>query len=436
LRIIIIGGGPAGVSSAIAARQTNPTAEAHVFTEDKYIGYSRSFLPFLFSDMAIDNAMLYNLDFLKELNINVHLQTKVSSIDIQENKILFNQGSMNYDRLIICSGTGRRSRPNVRGIDLPHAIPLWDYQDGLTVQHLLKRSKNIFILGSGFVGIEVAFLAAKRFGVTIVDTLESIKSLAFLDETFQRLFLRELENHKIQLRLGVKLTDMEISSNHVKVGSEAFPADLVIINMGDAPKDHLKFATDVGIATGAFRRLKIDEKCQTNVSNIYAAGDCTEFKDFADNPCFSTGEFTAKLQGSIAGANAAGGDERLLPMIIPGILAFEDFQLGWVGFTSQNRIIEAGLDPIVTDSEGYTIERNFPDSRSLKLRIYADKKSRRVVGAEIFGKNGVEERVNLLGLAIKLGAKISDLKNYEVAYMPNVASMTEPLVSCAFNQRL
>jgi NADPH-dependent 2,4-dienoyl-CoA reductase/sulfur reductase-like enzyme len=432
MRIVIIGAGPAGVSSAIASRQMDPNAEIHVFTDETIIGCSRSYLPFLFSNIPIDKPISDGVSLFDEHSIKVHLQTRISEINAKEKKVFFNGKQLEYDRLIICSGSGKPTEPSIRGIKMPHVVRLWDNEDFLKTKKLLAKSKNLLLIGFGFVGIEVAFLAAKGFRVTAIESLETIKSMEFLDEDFQAIFVNELRNHGISLKFGVQLKDVEITKESVKVGSEVVPADVVIVNMGDSVKDYLKFASDSKIELGSFNLLKINEKCETNVPGILAAGDCTEFVDFTNRPTYSAGELTAKLQGRIAGINAAGGNEKLKPIIIPGILAFDDFQLGWVGATNLSKAKAAGFEPVVADFEGFTKEESFPTSEKLRIRLYSDKTSGLIIGAEIFGKSGVEERVNILSLAIKLGAKVSDLKNYEIAYMPNVATLNEPIAHCAF----
>lgn len=435
-KLVIIGAGPAGVSAALAAsKQASLPLEVDItlLTDEAQIGYCRCALPLLFSKkIDMKQTIPDVIGLLSRAGVNVLTRTRVTEIDLEDKYVVGGGKRFDYDKLIITVGTGVRKRINVKGADLPHVFQLQIYEDGINVQEALRHAESILVIGSDFVGTEVVCFAGKNYRTVWVDSESIIRMPGQLvDPDMAEMFSQGIEKMGVELCFDVQLDKMEILPGRVKVGETSYRADIVVDTIGGEKIDALELVCETELEFGVTGRIKVNARMETNVPDVYAAGTCTEYMDFLGGPTPSLGQTIAILEGKAAGISAMGGNFVVQPLVIPGVLASEYFQLGYAGLVSLESAKARGFSAISAHMTCATRARYYPDTQNIFVRLIADKATGRLLGGAFFAKEGVKERTNLLEFALKQGAGVADLQNYETAFLPNLGPAPEAIVMVA-----
>lgn len=341
LRICIIGSSIAGISAAAAAHKENPQAEIHIFTEDTHLPYYRQRLAEVLLDPAAARRLLIHpAEWYKEHGIHIRLGSRVNAITPESKSLRLSDGSEErYDKLIIATGS-RSFLPPIQGIDLPGIHSLWTMDQALELSARLHEScRHAVVIGGGLLGLEAAHVCSK-LGIQTHIIEHNPRLLARqLDEKASSLLQEQIR------RLGIDIL-LDADVEHFEAGADGqvarvclkdgrcCEADLVLVSTGVRARLELIDGLDVHID----RCLYVNERMETGLPDIYAAGDCV---------CLEGRWYglwsIAKSQGETAGANAAGGD-KVCHMPVPP----------YIVNTMDTRIASAGL--IDTSGTDYTAQ--------------------------------------------------------------------------------
>lgn len=437
MRLVIIGGGPAGLSAALAALRERPLDEElqiTLITNESFVGYCRCVLPVLFGKKVdIEEAIPRGLRRLGDTGIIFVTNSTATCLDLTQKHVVVNNRDIPFDTLILAIGTGVREKISLPGSGLPHVYRLWDFDSGKQVQAALRDARHVFVIGTGFVGTEVACFAVGNYSsVTVIDKTSLLRVPGwFIDAEINQQFEATLREKGAQLHFEVDMDSVRILPDQVQVGDRSFPADIVIDTLGGTKVSSLDLIKDTELELGTTGLVKVNERMETNVPGVYAAGTCTEYIDFLGDPTPAFGETVSLLEGRAAGVNAVGGQMTVMPLVAPGVLASDEFELGYVGLSSVKMAQDRGYSPVVAQMTCPTRAEYYPGSKDIVIRLIADKETGLLLGGSLLGKEGVKERTNLLEFALKQKAHITDLLNYETAFLPNLNSAPEPLVLVA-----
>lgn len=305
-RIIIIGGGIAGNEAAMSARKTDPNVKILIINEEEHPLYSACALAdYVSGNLARERLFLKRSRDYEDYRIDTMFDAKVTGWRADERILLLKDGEISYGKLIIATGS-RAFIPPIPGTGLVGVYTLKTLRDADMLKN--QPGKNAVVVGSGPVGIETAIaLAHKGFKVTIIEQLYGVLPLLF-DRELSMSLNKRLSDRGIELCLGERA--LEISGNSrvegIRTEQRTIPADTVVFAIGMRPE--VELAKLGGVKLGDQGGIKVNESMLTSVENVYACGDCVEYYNSTTK---QTGLYmlwnNARIQGRVAGTNAAGG---------------------------------------------------------------------------------------------------------------------------------
>lgn len=438
-KLVVIGGVAAGMSAASRARRRNPELEIIVLEKGEHVSYGACGLPYYLSGEVGDwkELIVYTAEYFREKR-DMDVRLGHEAVEIEPGRKLVHAlraGSqpvaITYDKLILAAGGTPVA--NSPGADLPGVFTCNDLAGTIRLREYIheKKPQRAVVVGSGYIGLEVADAFTRRgMQVTILGRSESVL------EGFEPEISAQVEaNLKVQgVRLVPKCEATSITLDaahgglyvHHASGSEA--ASVVLLATGIAPRTAL--AEAAGIAIGRTGAVTVDDRMQTSVSSIYAAGDCVETRHLVSGkPVYFPLGTTANKQGRVAGENAAGGNARFDGIV--GTLATKIFELE-VARTGLS-VLEAraaGLDP---DSVTiHTLSRaKYLAGRALVATLIWDRPSGRLLGFQMAGEEGAAKRVDAAAIALHARMRIPEMLYLDLSYAPPFAAVWEGLLIAA-----
>ena len=298
---LILGNGAAGISAATAVRERNETCSIVIASNESVLGYNRPMLTkSMIAKFNSNQIAVHDEAWYKEKNITNVLDREVVKIDAKAKEVVFEDGiKLKYDKCIYALGS-ECFVPPILGVDKEEVIAIRRISDTDKVIELLPKVKNAVVIGGGVLGLEAAWeLSKAKCKVTVLELADTLMGRQLDNEGGK--FLEEIiKGEGIDVKLNVKIDEIEGvgSVTGIRInGNEIIEADLVIISCGIAANS--KIAKEVGI--NANRAIIVNEKMETNISDIYACGDCAEYNGI------NYGIWPQAIEmGKIAGANATG----------------------------------------------------------------------------------------------------------------------------------
>jgi len=306
-QFVIIGNSAAGIAAVEAVRKKDKESKITVISDEDYPSYCRCLISYYLAGEAKEEKILYRPEsFYKENNIELSLNKKVIRIDPEKNRVICEDKSqMTYDSLLIATGSSPKI-PDIKGIKKSGVFKFRTIKDAKDIEALLPVVKNSCILGGGLIGLKAAYGLKKR-NIEVKVIVKSKQVLSqMLDFESASLIQKRLEENGIELVLGEDV--MEVIGNGdikaVKLESgKVLGSSLVVVGKGVSPNIDLIKDTKIKFNEG----IIASNLMQTNIPNIYTAGDVCESFDI------TSGEFSlnalwpiAVEQGRIAGANMDG----------------------------------------------------------------------------------------------------------------------------------
>ncbi|MEA2055103.1 MAG: FAD-dependent oxidoreductase [Candidatus Thermoplasmatota archaeon] len=416
MKLIVIGCGAAGATAAQFARKNDRRAEIKVFEGGKYPQYSKCALPYIISgETPPDFIIEFNEEWFRKAKIDLHLNTAVSSIDFNARIVKSSEGSEEYDALIIATGASPFSPVEPRG----KTYFLRSLDDALAIRKEAKNSNKAVIIGAGLIGLEAAE-ALKKIGidVTIVEFLPDIL-LTMVDNDIASIIRKKIEG-KANMFFSRRVTEINESSQMEviavdKEGKEnVFQGDFVIVATGNRPNIGLveSKADDVDKA------ITVNERCETSIENVYAVGDCTQYRDILGNDNVVGLGSVAVRQGMVAGANAVGGDEKMLPLVNARATKVFDVEMAAVGPLS--RYIQS--NSVTGKFKGSSLPE-YLDGEDVFVKVCADENGK-IIAAQAVGPEAAQ-RINKFSLAIHCGLTLEQFLHAETAYAPYLAPIID-----------
>lgn len=335
MKVVIIGSGAGAVSSAVALRKRNKKARISIYTNEKELPYYRPILTKAITT-EVDNPEFYihSASFYEKENIRINLESEVDAIDKEKKTISVKGSQVDYDKLIIATGA-TSFIPPIQGSDLPEVVAVRQASDVKRLHELIgKSNKKVAIIGGGLLGLEAAsFLSAAGHKVTVFEAAPTVLPRQ-LDEEGGIVFCKVMEESNISLKTGL-FVDEICGDKHVTSvktsTNETVKCDLVIISSGIRSNTGLAQSAGLEVERG----IIVNEYMQTSHSDIYAVGDCANYKGRVDGIWE-----TAIDQGNTAGAHIGGEKKAYKPKVYGATLhAFgtQLFSLGDLGRTEDSQ---------------------------------------------------------------------------------------------------
>jgi NADPH-dependent 2,4-dienoyl-CoA reductase/sulfur reductase-like enzyme len=312
-KIVVIGGGPAGVWAAIEAKRRDGAAEVTLLTEETGEPYEKPPLSkaVLLGKAQPADAPIAGKGGLAAHHVTLKTNARCTIIDRAARVVVTNIGPLPYDTLVIATGSLMREVALLPpGMSRVHYLRTDVH--ALALKAGLATCKRLIVIGAGLIGLEVA-ASATELGIktTVIEFAPRILARLCEEETGAYV-LAEHRRRGVDVRLNTSVTHVTPQSGGITLttsGGDSIAADLVVVGTGVKPDEGLAAASGLEVNDG----IVVDEQCRTSDPAIYAAGDVTRFTG-PRGPVRLENWRHGQDQGAVAGRNAAGGNEAYRPV--------------------------------------------------------------------------------------------------------------------------
>jgi len=439
-RLLVIGGVAAGPKAAAKARRCDPEIEIFIYQEEDEISYAGCGLPYYISGVIGERDDLISRTpgkFAQE-GIKILKNRRIERIDFQDHAVSgrkIGSGETftdHFDRLVIATGACP-IRPKIEGIDLNNVFYLRSIFDADAIfQQIQSESiRNVVIAGGGYIGLEMAeSLIHRGKNVTIVELAPQI--LTLFDDDFAGILRQYLEKKRVKVFTseGIQaLRGKEGKVTHVQTVSREIEADVVLMSLGIRPQ--VELAKQAGLKIGETGAIWVNEKMETSVEGVYAAGDCAETTHLITGkkvwiPLGST----ANKQGRVVGVNVCGGNA-----IFPGVMGTAvfktfDFNVAKTGL-SMREAEKGGFHPVQAIVRGYDRAHYYPGEKESTLKVIVDKGTGRILGGQAIGEGPSDKLIDILAMALHGKMTCRELASVDLAYAPPFSPVLSPIIVAA-----
>ena len=437
MKTLIIGGVAGGASAAARLRRLREKDEIVMLERGEYVSFANCGLPYFIGGVITDKSKLTLQtpeSFKARFNIDVRVQSEAVKIDPAQKTIavkdlktgeIYNES---YDNLILSPGA-EPVKPNIEGADASFVFTLRNIPDTLKIKDFIneKQPRDAVVVGGGYIGLEMAEnLKEAGLNVTVAELSEHL--IPSLDFDMAADVHRYLKSKGINLLLnnGVKA----IKDGRVVLNRGEVKADMVIMSAGVKPETRL--ARECGIPLNGRGSIIVDSHMRTGVPDIYAVGDAVEVRDFiTGQPVFVPLAGPANKQGRIAADNIAGIPSEYTGTQGSAVIKLFDMTAGATGLNEKGAAA-MGLDYDKTYIYSASHASYYPGGANMSIKALWDRKTLKLLGAQIVGFDGVDKRLDVLAACIRLGAKITDLTRLELCYAPPFGSAKDPVNMLGF----
>lgn len=443
MRIVIAGLGAAGLAAVMAARRADPDAEILVIDNKPFDMLHTCGLPFAVQgDIAPVDRLKAHLQ-LERMRAELVRPCRVTEIDDKRQivtSVSLDTGreiSGPYDKLILCLGARPRVPAGIEGLARllalaadPTAFRMASAEDAQNLRRRALPGARAVVAGAGPVGLEIA-AALRRLEcrVTLLEHKEHPLPAA-LDWDMARPMNAYLAEIGVDLRCGATL-ERVMGADRVEsvlVNGEILDTELLVLAAGCEPR------TDAARAAGAQvdeHGIVVNQRMETSLPNVYAAGDCARAVSLLDGrPIHARLASIAWAQGAAAGANAAGADESYPGATGAFVSRIGDIEVSSAGYTAA-QAVDAGYEPVSGRLADTTAPVWHPGALPVSVKVVACARTRRVIGAQAVGQAGAMWRVNVVSAAMAAGMTLEQLARLEFAYCPALSHTDDPLARAA-----
>jgi NADPH-dependent 2,4-dienoyl-CoA reductase/sulfur reductase-like enzyme len=425
MSLVVIGGVAAGLSAAARARRIDPRLKILVLEKGPVISYGACGLPYLVEGRVDEPGLIvYTREyFSKERNIEVRTNSRVISISHPRREVVLESGArLPYEKLVIATGA-RCDTLGIAGTDQPHVFTLYTLDDAARIKRFLaeRRPHRAVVVGAGYIGVEAAD-ALRRNGLRVTIVERSEHALMRDDAAVTAAVRKQLEIHGVDLRTGVHVRAIEPDQVH------GVACDMVVIAAGFKP--NVQLAADAGIHIGRTGAIQTDDRMETNLRGVYAAGDCAEATNLVTGrPSWIPLGTTANKMGRVAGACAAGGRERFPGIVGTSIVGIFGTAFATTGLSAAHARAE-GFDPVAARIEANSRPRYYQPTKTT-VELVADRATRRLIGATIVGDESAAGRINVAATALQARMRVDEFEQLDLAYSPPFSPVWDPLLIAA-----
>ncbi|MCQ6254651.1 FAD-dependent oxidoreductase [Methanocaldococcus sp.] len=434
MRVVIVGSGAGGLTTASTVRKYDKDIEIVVVTKEKEIAYSPCAIPYVIEGVikSFDDIVMHTPEYYKkERNIEILTETTVIDVSSKENKIMCidkegNKFEIDYDYLVLATGAVPFIPP-IEGKDLEGVFKVRTIEDGRNILKYIEENncKKVAVVGAGAIGLEMAYGLKKRGLEVLVIEMAPQVLPRFLDPDMAEIVQKYLEKEGIKIILSKPLEKI-VGKDRVEavcVDNKLYNVDMVVMATGVRP--NIELAKKAGCKIGKYA-IEVNEKMQTSIPNIYAVGDCVEVTDFiTGEKTLSPFGSTAVRQGIVAGKNIAGIEVKFYPVLNSAVSKIGDLEIGGTGLTAFSANLKR-IPIIIGKATALTRARYYPGGKRIDIKMIFNEDCR-VVGCQIVGGERVSERIDAMSIAIFKKVTSEELANMEFCYAPPVSMVYEPL---------
>jgi len=418
--ILIVGGSAAGVTVAISARRYYPDASILLIRKEQQVLIPCG-IPYIFGTVGSPDKNLIPDGVLKKNNVELVVD-EVVSIDKDSRTVRTSSGEVfGYEKMVLATGSLPRIPP-IPGVELENVFAVWKDVGYLRkLMTALDTTKDLVIVGGGFIGLEFADECKKRgiANVTVVELLPRCLLLACDEEICVRVE-KKLSERDIKVRVGTKVAAIvgDKTVDYVELDNgEKLKADVVILGIGVV--SNVQLARDSGLEVDDNEGIYVDEFMRTTDENIFAAGDCTRKRCFfTGRPTFLRLASIGTMEARVAGANLFRLRHRSeCPIGVFGT-AIGDLAIGAAGMT-ERQAKEAGFDVVTGEAEAPDKHpASIPGTSNLAVKLVFEKDTRVLLGGQVYGSMTAGKVANFIGALVQKRMRADEIVTFQVGTHP------------------
>jgi CoA-dependent NAD(P)H sulfur oxidoreductase len=440
MRFVVIGGDAAGMSAASRAKRNLGDWDITVFEQGFDVSYSACGMPYNIADPVRDiNDLVVRQArvFREKQGIDLKTGHCVERIDRRMKNVTgvtrdANQFSIPYDKLLIATGASPIV-PDLPGFDLKGVMTLKSLDDGRKIKEIIRTRdvKKTVIIGMGYIALEMCE-AFRAIGIDISVVKPRRGFIPWMAPTLSKVVQDEVVKNGIKLYLGHEIRRIEeAGDNLLRVVCDDIVLDCQMVLVAIGVKPNSRLAGDSGLELGVADAISVERDMQTSDNDIYAAGDC------ADSYHVVTGKKTwiplalrANRAGWAVADNLSGQNIRLDGVAGTAVFKVFELQVARTGLSLEESKKE-GFDPIETVIESRSRAHAHPGSTTIYVQMVGDRKSGRLLGAQLVGTEGVAHRINAVAVALHQKMTVESFSQCDLAYAPPFSPVWDPTVTAA-----
>lgn len=439
MKFLVIGGDAAGMSAASKVKRNRPKFDVTVLEQTTDVSYSACGMPYNIADpeREMDDLVVRHADVFREKQgIDLRTGCRAESINRIDKTVSYTDSNghdrmLPYDKLLIATGASPVI-PDLPGVLLPGVFALKNLEDGRRIKKYIRENsvKRAVIIGMGYIALEMC--EAFRANDIDVDMVKPRPSfIPWMNGDLAEMVIEEVEKNNVRIHAGHEIMGVERHDRGLRVicSGMNIECDMALLAIGIKPNSRL--AGDVGLELGPGGAVSVNKSLLTSDENIFAAGDC------ADAFHVVTGEkvwIPLALRANRAGwavADNVIGDHVEIPGVV-GTAAFKvfDLQVARTGL-SLEEAQKAGFDPAETVITSRSRAHSHPDSSIIGVQMAGDRKSGRLLGVQMVGKEGVAHRINAPAVALHGKMSVEKFSRCDLAYAPPFSPVWDPMLTAA-----
>lgn len=432
MKVIVIGGVAAGMSAAGKIKRSLYDSNVVVYEKGEDLSYGACGLPYYVGDEIkdINKMVIRTKGQFESAGINVFTKHEVVKVKPEVKKVVVKNIETNrifeddYDKLVVATGASPVI-PNWPGSTLPNIYTLSTLVDGQRLKNAVmdKAIEHVTIVGAGFIGIELAeTIRGLGKKVTVIEFKNQI--LSHLDKELAFMLSEELKTNGIEVRLGEGVEELVGVKRvrAVKTDKNIYPTDLVVLSIGVRPNTGIFEPGSIDkLRNGA---LKVNKKMETSIPDIYGAGDCASVFNLVKDTCddYIPLGTNANKQGKMVGGIIAGENLRFQGVLGTSMIKVCKLEAAKTGL-SEKEAITLGIPYRTSLVEAGNHASYYPNPQPIVIKIVAEEKSHRIIGAQVVGYTGAALRINTLALAIQGKMTTEEVAWADFGYAPPFAGV-------------
>lgn len=440
----MIGGDAAGMSAASQARRLKGPGELEIvaFERGHFTSYSACGIPYWVGGDVTDRDDLIarTPEEHRARDIDLRLRTEVVEIDVPGRRVRARdvdsgaESWTSYDKLVIATGA-RPVRPDLPGVDAPGVHGVQTLDDGQALLDTLARArgKRAVVVGAGYIGVEMAeALITRGYEVTVVN--RGSEPMSTLDPDMGRLVHTAMEGLGIAMVNDAEVTELPTDADGrvraVVTKDAEYPADVVVLGIGVRPETTL--AAAAGLPLGAHGGLLTDLAMRVRGHrDIWAGGDCVEVLDLVSGQERHIALGThANKHGQVIGTNAGGGYATFPGVVGTAVSKVCDLEIARTGLREKDAR-RVGLQYETVTVESTSRAGYYPGASPMTVKMLAERRTGRLLGVQIVGREGAAKRVDIAAVALTAGMTVERMTALDLGYAPPFSPVWDPVLVAA-----
>lgn len=440
-RLVVVGADAAGMSAASVARRRRPATDLAITAFDRghHSSYSACGIPYYVGGLvdAVDDLVARTPDeFRTRQQIEVRLGHEVTEIDPARGAVRVVAGGTArwepYDHLMVAVGA-TPVRPPLEGLDADGVFGVQTLDDGAAIRDWLRRERpaQAVVVGGGYVSLEMAE-AFVELGIETHLVEAAPHPMGTLDPDMGELVSTGLRELGVVLHLDTQVEGFDVRDGRVRaVRTAAGPVAAGVVALGLGVRPNVALAEAAGVALGESGAVAVDDHQRTSVERVWSGGDCCEkwHRVARRGVAIALGTHANK-QGRVAGANLGGLDLRFPGVVGTAATKVGPVQVARTGLTTAEAE-DAGFRPVAVTADATSRAGYYPGAAPITTKLVYDEPTRRLLGAQIVGREGAAKRIDVLAVALWHEMTVDEIVDLDLSYAPPYSPLWDPVLVAA-----